>query len=197
MVCGYPGPETDMTRPLVFLDTETTGLDPEHHEIIEICMSKLSPEVAATIECPERHGLYFLTLPMRPDLIDPKAIAINGFNMDEWIAKGATEFAEVADQIADFMEGCTLVGFNPWFDLRFLFKSIWRSTGRIPEFNYHVVDLCSVAWPLKVAGLIKSVSAKSICELFEIDYAGAHRACNDVDLSIECYRRLMEMRLPV
>jgi DNA polymerase III epsilon subunit-like protein len=179
-----------MTRPLVFLDTETTGLIPGHHEIIEICMVKHEHEVAARIECPERKSqVYNLFLPMFPERIDPRAAEINGFDMTDWLARGAIEFHEGIDEIVAYMEDCTVVGFNPWFDLRFIAAS---ALGREMKMNYHALDLCSMAYPLKAAGIINSVSAKAICEFFEIDYSNAHRACDDVELSIECYRRLLD-----
>lgn len=181
-----------MPRPLVFLDTETTGLDPHHHEIIEICMVKHSHEIASTIECPERVSqVYEMIMPEWPDRLDPKAAEVNGFTVAEWEGKGAIGFHECANEIADYIEGCTLVGFNPWFDIRFIMSELSRVGHKAPHFNYHALDLCSMAYPLKAMGLIEGVSAKRICEFFEIDYSAAHRACNDVELSIECYRRLL------
>lgn len=181
-----------MTRPLVFLDTETTGLDPLYHEIIEISIVRHSRETASRIECPERKSeVYNMILPEWPGRLDPKAAEINGFSMLEWESKSAVEFHECADEIANYIEGCTIVGFNPWFDIRFLMSEFDRIGYTAPIFNYHALDLCSMAYPLKVAGLIPGVGARHICKFFEIDYSAAHRAANDVELSIECFRRLL------
>lgn len=183
--CAYK----NKMEPLVFLDTETTGLEPGYHEIIEICAAKLPHKIASTIEYPERQIMYYLTLPLHKERIDLKAALINGFNMDNWLARGAVELHEVIEPIARFMDGCTIVGFNPWFDLRFIIASTPSDIDL--KFNYHTIDLCSMAYPLKVAGKIPGVSAKHICKFFEIDYSRAHRACEDVDLSIDCYRLLL------
>jgi DNA polymerase-3 subunit epsilon len=180
-------------RPLVFLDTETTGLDPEFHEIIEICMVKHDPKIAGSIECPERCSqLYELIMPEWPERISPQAAEVNGFDITEWESKGAIEFSECADNIVSYMEGCTIVGFNPWFDIRFILSELSRVGHEKPNFNYHALDISSMAYPLKAGEFINSVSAKSICEFFDIGYEGAHRACNDVELAIECYRQLLE-----
>jgi DNA polymerase-3 subunit epsilon len=183
-----------MTKPLVFLDTETTGLDPLYHEIIEICMVKHTADDAGKIECPERSSqVYEMIMPEWPSRIHPKAAEVNGFNEDEWEAKGAICFHECADEIANYIEGCTIVGFNPWFDIRFLLSEMSRIGHEIPVFDYHAVDLCSLAHPLHILGEMTGCNAKAICAYFNIDYSGAHRACNDVELSIECYRRFMDL----
>ena len=189
MDSGSHAQETDM-RPLLFVDTETTGLRPGYHEIVELCMVKLDHETAYKIEFPHRteQTRYYLALPKHIERIDPKAIEVNGFSIAQWITMGAIDIDSVLDEISEFMTDCTVVGFNPWFDLRFLIALFGENQ---PKFNYHAIDLCSVAYPLKIAGKIKSVSAKGICEFFGIDYSDAHTASEDVDLSIECYRRLL------
>ena len=173
-------------RPLVFIDTETTGLKPGYHEIVEICLAKLDHDTIMKVDFPEREIRYYLTLPKFVERIDSKAALINGFNYDEWVLKGAFDVDSVAEEISNFMMDCTIVGFNPWFDLRFLMASNIN-----PQFNYHAIDLCSMAYPIKASGKIQQISASEICKFFEIDYSRAHRAAEDVDLAIECYRKLL------
>jgi DNA polymerase III epsilon subunit-like protein len=195
-----------MSRELVFLDTETTGLIPGYHEIIEVCMVKHDLETVSTIECPERKSqVYNMFLPMHIDRIDPKAVEYNGFDMNEWIARGAIKLSEGINEIIDYMEDCIVVGFNPWFDLRFIeaycrdhnLANLMTFTNEESfsclSMHYHVIDINSMAYPLKAKGLINGVKAKDICQFFDIDYRNAHRACNDVELSIECFRCLLDI----
>lgn len=182
-------------RTLLFLDTETTGLNPDQHEIIDIFMVKTTHDEAMDYENPIMDkGKNWIVIPKHLERADPKALEINKFDENGWNEFGK-HFEVYADEIHKYMEECTIVGFNPWFDLRFLMKEFSRIGLTTPHFNYHAVDVSSMAWTLFTIGLIDGISAKSICNFFEISYEGAHRAEVDVNLSIECYRRLCQMKL--
>lgn len=90
---------------LVFLDTETTGLDPEQHEVWEIAY--------AIDDGPIKSGIvrHAFTKP------DPKALAMNGY-LDR--ALDVTPDPVFERDLRANLEGATLVGANPAFDAAFL-----------------------------------------------------------------------------
>ena len=91
--------------PEVFIDTETTGLDPMVHEILEFTGKKRLP---GTNKPP-----VVLTFKVKPDRIeaaDPKAIEVNGYTEEAWA--DAISQQDAAQQIMDFIEGCVVLGQN-------------------------------------------------------------------------------------
>ena len=100
-----------MNQTCVSLDLETTGLDPETDEIIEIGAVKFrGDEVLGTFQSfvnPQR------PLPYRVQLLC-------GIEQSE--VDSAPAFADIADDLRAFLDGCTIVGHNVSFDLGFLAK---------------------------------------------------------------------------
>ena len=99
----------DKLFPMVVLDTETTDIKMTGR-IVEIGALKLTNGFVLT----ER----FTTLinPQRP--IPAEAFAVNHIS-DEMVANAPT-FGEIAGSLQEFVSGCTIVGHNLMFDLKFL-----------------------------------------------------------------------------
>jgi DNA polymerase III epsilon subunit-like protein len=139
------------SRPLAFIDTETTGLDPRKHDAWEIAVILRRPGVT-DLE-------YLLQIRTSLAQADPKALEINQYEQRFAVPDG--EFAieistttpdEVtplteADLMHDLMailDGAMLVGSNPAFDDRFLSK-IFHEAGVTPRWHYRTVDIATLA----------------------------------------------------
>lgn len=173
---------------LAFLDCETTGLDPEKNEIIELAILRIDPK---TLEEKELfHEYFFPTKPVAPEIC-----AINGYSEKLWRERGAyTIDRNALERIFKILTDTTPVGQNPTFDLGFLkaiFKT-WGSSSHIsfPKIDYHVYDVATLAWPLVVAGLIPGVSLKHTRRYFELG-GEEHRALGDVRATLGVYKILM------
>lgn len=90
-----------LKRPLVFFDLETTGLTVSSDHIVEISLIKLHPD-GRRDEWTQRVN------PGMP--IPAEATAVHGIT-DADVADKPT-FKEVARQVAAFIEGCDLAGYN-------------------------------------------------------------------------------------
>ncbi|MER5902957.1 3'-5' exonuclease [Streptomyces mirabilis] len=138
-------------RPLAFIDTETTGLDPRKHDAWEIAVILRRPGVT---------DLEYL-FQVRTSLAeaDPKALEINQYEQRFAVPDGEFAIAistatpdEVtplteADLMHDLMtvlDGAMLVGSNPAFDDRFLSK-IFHEAGVTPRWHYRTVDIATMA----------------------------------------------------
>ncbi len=102
---------------LVFLDTETTGLDPRFgHRIIEV----------AAVEVIRRQitgrTIHFYVDPERD--IDVGATAVHGFTWDD--LRGKPKFSSVADNVMQFLIGARVVIHNAAFDVSFLDAELAR-----------------------------------------------------------------------
>ena len=91
----------ELKRPLVVFDLETTGLFPRKDRILEIAAVKMNPDGT-------EERLEHLVNPGIP--IPPETTAIHG--VDDAMVKGCPTFAELAEEVYAFFEGCDVAGFN-------------------------------------------------------------------------------------
>lgn len=159
-----------MARPLVILDTETTGLEPTIHEIIEVACLQVTPEfdVVTTYESKIR--------PENLESADPRALEINGFTPEEW--EGAPSLVTVMTTLAELTGGCILVGHNIKFDIAFLEESM-RRVGVTPNWHWTAFDSKTVAWTI-LRKEVHNLGLDNLCEHLGIDIPG-HRALNDCE----------------
>lgn len=144
---------------LVFLDTETTGLDPKlGHRIIEV----------AAVEAIDRrltgNNLHRYINPERE--IDAGAAAVHGITLEFLADK--PKFADVARDLIDFLENATIVIHNAAFDLGFLeaeFAKI-RLKPRFIGASDTVIDSLALARG-KFPGKRNSLDA--LCERLGVD----------------------------
>lgn len=90
-----------LSRPLVFFDLETTGVDPLSDRIVEISVLRLAPGG-------HREERTRRVNPERP--IPPEATAVHGIR-DEDVARAPT-FRQIARSLMDFLADADLAGFN-------------------------------------------------------------------------------------
>ena len=138
-------------RPLAFIDTETTGLDADHHDAWEIAVIHRRPGH------PDAEYLWQIRVSLAE--ADPEALDINGYRKRFAVPEGelAVRLATDAtpadrpvsgrDLMLDLMailDGSILVGSNPAFDERFLTK-LFRQAGATPAWHYRTRDIATMA----------------------------------------------------
>ena len=117
-------------RPMVFLDLEATGTNPQADRIVEICVAKLSPGG----EC---EGKRRRINPERP--IPLEAIAIHGIT-DADVADAPT-FKSISSSLCLYFEDCDLAGYNLIrYDLPLLRNEFKRAGLDFSLENRRVVD---------------------------------------------------------
>ncbi len=170
----------------VILDTETTGFKPEEgHRVIEF----------AGLEMIDRkltgNKLQLYINPQR--LIDAGAMKVHGIT-DEYVADKPV-FAEVVDEIIEFINGSELIIHNAKFDMGFLnhhFNQIGKSNGRIKSADSYikgVIDTLAIARQ-KFPGGKNSLDA--LCDRFKVDRSirDYHGALVDCKLLADVYLAL-------
>lgn len=171
-------------HPLVFVDCETTGLDPAHHELLEVAALRVHPQTLA-VETE-------VVLKVRPERIedaDPEALRINGYSEEAWA--NAVPLDEAMVQLAPVLTGAMLAGHNIAFDRGFL-DAAWKRVGHRPEaLDHHALDTATLAWPLLTSGTIESFSLASVCTHLGIERGEEHKALDDARASLDVARRLL------
>lgn len=159
-----------LTRPITFIDIETTGLDArEGHRIVEICLIKINPDGT-------EETLSSLINPAMQIPFD--ATKIHGITNED--VKGKPTFNELAPKIIDFIDNCDLGGFNTKFDLGFL-EAEFRSAGiKYSEEERTVLDVQRIFHTLEPRDL-SAAHLKYLGKPLE----GAHRSDKDVRATIE------------
>lgn len=107
----------ELSRPIVFFDLETTGLDIVRDRIVEISILKVYPNG-------DEESITRRINPGMP--IPAESTAIHGISDED--VKDAPTFRMVAKSLASKLEGCDLAGFNSeHFDMPMLSEEFFRA----------------------------------------------------------------------
>ena len=107
----------NLTRPLLFFDIESTGLNIPNDSIIELSFVKVFPDGKEEVKTWKIKPWDYEKQCQRP--IDPSASKVNGITDDMLV--DCPTFYEVADEVADWLKDSDLAGFNSTkFDLPML-----------------------------------------------------------------------------
>lgn len=163
---------------LVFLDTETTGLDPRlGHRIIEI----------AAIEALGRQttgkSIHFYIDPERE--IDPGATSVHGLTWDD--LRGKPKFSAVVEEVMRFLTGARVIIHNAAFDVSFVDGELARlRQPLVAKRDFSIEDSLAIA-RRKYPG--KRNSLDSLCDRLGVDNSqrNLHGALLDARLLADVY----------
>lgn len=168
-------------RPVFIWDTETTGLSPSDHRMIEIAAMELP------ITSPYKTSLTFSSLIYPKDLPAPRSpFRKNGVTNE--MMQDAPTFPEVWDAFKEFItDACAhrhkpiLVAHNVQFDLAFLQAELARSSLTLPDWDFACSyrDIARSMWPGQPASL------HALCERLHVKNEEPHRAISDVKATAE------------
>ena len=163
----------------VLFDTETTGLDPLNGDrVIEVACLELERDL------PTGRVLHVLIDPDRD--IPAEATRVHGFTRADLVGK--PRFADIADDLLDFLGDSPLVAHNATFDFAFLDMEFGRLG--LPRLSgTRMVDTLMLA-KTRFPGLPNSLDA--LCRRFAIDLSErtSHNALLDCRLLAQVYVEL-------
>ena len=165
----------------IFLDTETTGLNPESGDriveigCIEMVNRRLTGETRHVYLNPERKG-------------NEEAIKVHGLT-DDFLAD-KPKFVEVADDLLGFLAGAEVIIHNAAFDVGFLNAELKR----IRREPFHTIAAKVTDTLLMAREMFpgKANSLDALCRRLEVDntHRTLHGALLDAGLLAEVYIRL-------
>jgi DNA polymerase III subunit epsilon len=120
-----------LTRPIVFIDLETTGVNLATDRVIEIAIIKISPDKEKQV----KHKI------VNPQIPIPKiASEIHGITDDH--VKDAPTFKEVANELKQFIDNSDLSGYNSnRFDIPLLMEEFLRAGISLDMKNRRMLDV--------------------------------------------------------
>ena len=182
---------------LLFIDCETTGLDPDIHEIVEFAMIRLTLDQAMKMsDLIIREAIKDIYVaPRHIQTASEYALKINGYDKAEWKERGARPWGDVIQEISKVALDTLPVGWNVDFDLDFVRHECRKHGVAQPAWDYHKVDLANFAFPLYALGKIESLSMSKVGPYLGVENKNAHRADSDVITSIMIFRRMVQMGL--
>lgn len=163
----------------IVLDIETTGLDPDRDEIIEVAALHIL------------HGKIidqFSEL-VYSEKVTPEILSLSQDAIQLQDIKKARKVQDVLADLAVFIGKLPVVGHNICFDLDFI--------NVIHPLNNLFEDTCGltrkfVYYSEKSTIKIKDCKLSTVCTAFGIEQPTAHRALNDCIATFQCYEKLKE-----
>lgn len=124
----------NLTRPIAFIDLETTGVNISNDRIVEIAIVKILPDGTRQVK-------RKLINPLIP--IPTGASDVHGITDD--MVKDAPSFKQVANEIKQFMDNCDMGGYNSnRFDVPMLIEEFLRAGVSFSVDGRKLVDVQKV-----------------------------------------------------
>lgn len=168
----------NLTKPIIFFDLETTGINFQNDRIVEICVAKISPggemEVKTKKINPERH-------------IPLESSEIHGIYDED--VKDAPTFKSLSSSFILYLEGCDLAGYNiKRFDIPLLTEEFKRAGLDFDTTGRNLIDMQTIYHKREPRTL--SAAYKYFCKE---ELVNAHSAEADVIASIDVLKGQFEM----
>lgn len=175
---------------LLFIDTETGGLDPEKHSLLTVAFATYEEgEIKASAEWRIKNKDY---------IVNAAALRVNNINLAEHDSKASEKDFVVKEMIEYIKESFgeekpVIAGHNIQFDINFLSKLFKDCREFWPKYASHrTIDTCGILRFLYHAGKIDEDVAASdkAFKYFGIEVSERHTAYGDVCGTIDLYNKL-------
>ena len=159
-----------LSRPIAFIDLETTGVNLSSDRIVEIAIIKLMPDNTRSV----KRKL------LNPEMAIPKQSSdIHGITDD--MVKDAPTFKQSGNEIKQFLDNCDLGGYNSnRFDIPILMEEFLRAGMDVDLSNRKMIDVQHIFYSMEPRTL--SAAYKFYCQK---DLINAHSAEADISATID------------
>ncbi len=193
---------------LYVIDTETTGMDPEKHDVVEISACRIILDNSSVVK---RDQKTWLLKALNPRTIEDEALRINGHKREDitHLSKfGRENYKEPSDIVSEIelwiMDDCVssidrvFVGQNPKFDIDML-KALWKKVGSGETFPFmlendnRVIDTKQIAtlWDICTGKRRRYYNLSSLVKSFGVKKGKAHKAEEDVRMTVDLLIKLI------
>ena len=176
---------------LAFLDVETTGLDYNKHEVIQVGVVLARQIPRDNTRGPSVEIIEEFEMKIKPERIqdaEEDALRINGYTEGEWMF--APDLKNAAEFLAKKLENTIQVSHNITFDAPFMDK-FFEKAGMDNPMKRYKLDTISIAFARLYNRDDVKYSLKYLCDLFQIKNDNAHTALSDARAMYQVYKKLM------
>lgn len=179
-------------KPVVFVDTETSGLsDNPFAEVLELAVVDI--EGAVLIDTKVRPVRLDEALNFDADGVKI-ALDINGYDTELW--KEAPTFADLVPLVAQVFEHKVIVGHNPHFDRGFILRGLEHAGVQkaYKMLSRHVIDTTTLAWEHLVPRGLDRLNLDAVCKWLDIplDREKRHGALADAQACRAAYLAMLQ-----
>ena len=169
--------ELKLRRPIVFLDLETTGVDPAKDRIVEVSLVKVQPDGSEEVK----------TRRINPGMpIPPESTQVHGITDDD--VKDEPRFEQIAKSLAAYIEGCDLAGYNSnKFDIPVLVEEFLRAGVDVDLKKRKFVDVQTIFHKMEQRTLVAAY--RFYCDR---ELEGAHSAEADTLATYEVLKAQLD-----
>ncbi|MEM1214932.1 MAG: 3'-5' exonuclease [Bacteroidota bacterium] len=168
-----------LSRPIIFFDIESTGLNVIRDRIVQIALVKYSPKQA---EPEERTYLINPGIP-----ISEEAMGVHGITPQDVARKPL--FHQLAQEIYDFIGNADLSGYNSnRFDVPMLMEEFARAGLEFSVDNRRLIDVQRIFYKMEPRTL--SAALKFYCQK---EMENAHDALADVHATVDVFLGQLKM----
>jgi len=183
-----------MPHRLLFIDTETGGLDPDRHSLLSFAMVIWEDmKIIDSKEVLINDGILS---------VNKEALSINKIDIEKHKQSAMTS-SQAMDEIISFIGKhfpghgkITLAGHNVHFDADFLKRFFSANNKDFSEFFSHrIIDTSSILHYLYLAGRIKhrAISSDEAFDFFDIKVEGRHTALGDAMATAKLFTTLLDL----
>ena len=166
-----------LTRPIAFIDLETTGVNLSSDRIIEVAIIKILPDGSRAVK-------RKLINPGMP--IPPASTEIHGITNE--MVKDAPTFKQAGNELKQFIENCDMGGYNSnRFDIPMLMEEFLRAGMDVDLCTRRMVDVQHIFYTMEPRTL--TAAYKFYCQK-EIE--NAHSAEADIVATFEVLEAQLE-----
>lgn len=197
---------------LCAIDTETTGLTPYYHEIVQICILPLTADIEVRNDV---NPFYIEIIPEFPERADPKAMNINGLNFAKIGQRGHDKEA-AKDLLTAWVDKLGLgytkfgnrkkilpLGQNYAFDMSFL--KAWLGASAYDDiFFYHYRDTMAAAGFMNDRAAMHAekvpfnkINLSWLAKQYNVVHDRAHDALSDAVTTARVYKAMLKSGLLV
>ena len=193
-------------KKLLFFDTETTGLNPAHHEICQFAARVIYYD-KGIFTTPERSVYTALIRPDFPERADPAAMAVHQFSVSDLQTQGKSSYSVYKELLQFFAihidkfnqdDKFFPAGFNVEFDYQFLAEFFKRKLDVYfgSWTNHRVFDALHTARMLAFCDIppfneLDKFKLKNCIDIMPYEQRPilkAHDALSDIDATIELFK---------